>query len=49
MDINNRYNEWLNHPNIDEESKKVLLNMSEKESNDCFYTDVHLEQLVCVV
>ena len=40
MDINNRYNEWLNHPNIDEESKKVLLNMSEKERNDCFYTDV---------
>lgn len=34
------YEQWLNHPNIDDESKKELLNLSEQDIKDSFYTNV---------
>mgnify|MGYP000177614992 FL=1 len=33
-----RYEKWVNHPNLDARYKDVLENMSEEEKNDAFYT-----------
>lgn len=33
-----RYEKWLNHPNLDARYKDVLENMNEEEKNDAFYT-----------
>lgn len=33
-----RYEKWVNHPNIDARYKDVLENMNEEEKNDAFYT-----------
>lgn len=34
------YNRWINSLKVDEETKKVLLNMSEEEKQDAFFKDV---------
>jgi phosphoglucomutase len=33
-----RYEKWVNHPNLDARYKDVLENMNEEEKNDAFYT-----------
>lgn len=33
-----RYEKWVNHPNLDARYKDVLANMNEEEKNDAFYT-----------
>lgn len=33
-----RYEKWVNHPNLDARYKDVLENMDEEEKNDAFYT-----------
>ena len=35
-----KYNRWVNHPNIDPVLKEELLNMDEKAKNDAFYTNI---------
>lgn len=35
-----KYNRWVNHPNIDPALKEELLNMDEKTKNDAFYTNI---------
>jgi len=40
MEIMDKYNEWLNHPNLSEQFKNELKQMSEKEITDSFYTDI---------
>ena len=40
MNYREKYEQWLNHPNIDENSKKELINLSEQDIKDSFYTDV---------
>lgn len=34
------YEKWLHHPNLDPSYKDVLVNMSEQEINDAFYTTI---------
>lgn len=38
--INEKYNYWLNHPNIVPELKKELETMDETAKNDAFYTNI---------
>ncbi|WP_279073907.1 phospho-sugar mutase [Amedibacillus dolichus] len=38
--VNEVYEKWLHHPNLDPSYKEVLANMSEKEKNDAFYTTI---------
>lgn len=40
MEYKETYNKWLNHPNLDDKSKEELKNLSEKEIEDAFYTNV---------
>ena len=40
MDYRENYEKWLNHPNLCEEQKQELRNMSEQQIKDSFYTDV---------
>lgn len=40
MDYIKRYEEWVNHPGLDEQSRQILLKMEAAELKDCFYTDV---------
>jgi phosphoglucomutase len=40
MDYRENYEKWLNHPNLSEEQKQELRNMSEQQIKDSFYTDV---------
>ena len=35
-----RYEKWVNHPNLDARYKDVLENMNEEEKNDAFYTSI---------
>ena len=35
-----KYNRWVNHPNIDPALKEELLKMDEKAKNDAFYTNI---------
>ena len=37
--IEEKYQLWLNHPQMDEDLKEELLNMDENQKNDAFYTD----------
>ena len=36
--VEERYEKWVNHPNLDPRYKDVLDNMSSEEKNDAFYT-----------
>ena len=38
--VNEVYEKWLHHSNLDPSYKEVLANMSEKEKNDAFYTTI---------
>ena len=38
--VNEAYERWLNHPNLDPSYKEVLVHRSEKEKNDAFYTTI---------
>ena len=38
--VNEAYERWLNHPNLDPSYKEVLEHMTEKEKNDAFYTTI---------
>lgn len=38
--VNEVYEKWLHHPNLDPSYKEVLANMGEKEKNDAFYTTI---------
>lgn len=38
--VNEAYERWLNHPNLDPSYKGVLEHMTEKEKNDAFYTTI---------
>lgn len=38
--IEEKYNRWVNHPNIDPKLKEELLAMNEKQKNDAFYTNI---------
>ncbi len=38
--IEEKYQKWLNHPNLDARYKDVLENMSDQEKNDAFYTNI---------
>jgi phosphoglucomutase len=38
--IETNYQRWLNSPNVDEETKKELLAMSEEEKGDAFFKDI---------
>ena len=40
MNTKEKYELWLNHPNLDPQLKKELLKMDEKQIEDAFYTDV---------
>jgi len=40
MEIMEKYNEWLNHPNMPEEFKAELKAMNEKQITDAFYTNI---------
>ena len=40
MNYQENYQKWLNHPNLDEESKNELRKLTEQEIKDAFYTDV---------
>ena len=40
MDYMTVYEEWLNHPNLDEKAKKELQDMSEQDIKDAFYTNI---------
>ena len=40
MSYKDIYNQWLMHPYLDQTLKKELLNMSEKEIEDAFYTNI---------
>ena len=35
-----KYNRWVNHPNIDPVLKEELLSMDDKAKNDAFYTNI---------
>ena len=36
--VQERYEKWVNHPNLDPRYKDDLANMTEEEKNDAFYT-----------
>ena len=38
--VNEAYERWLNHPNLDPSYKEVLEHMTEKEKKDAFYTTI---------
>ena len=38
--VEQRYEKWVSHPNLDARYKDVLENMSEQEKNDAFYTTI---------
>lgn len=38
--VNEIYEKWLHHPNVDPSYKAALENMDEKEKNDAFYTTI---------
>lgn len=38
--VEERYEKWVHHPNLDSRYKDVLANMSEEEKNDAFYTTI---------
>ncbi len=38
--VNEAYERWLNHPNLDPSYKEVLEHMTEKEKNAAFYTTI---------
>lgn len=38
--VEERYEKWLHHPNLDDRYKDVLANMSDEEKNDAFYTTI---------
>lgn len=38
--VEERYEKWVNHPNLDVRYKDVLANMSDQEKNDAFYTTI---------
>lgn len=38
--VEERYEKWVNSPNLDERYKEVLENMSDQEKNDAFYTTI---------
>lgn len=38
--VNEAYERWLNHPNLDPSYKEELEHMTEKEINDAFYTTI---------
>ena len=40
MDYREKYQQWLNHPNLAEEVKKQLREMTDQQIKDAFYTDV---------
>ena len=40
MEIKEKYEFWKNHENLDTKLKEELLNLSEKEIEDSFYTDI---------
>ncbi|MBQ2233281.1 MAG: phospho-sugar mutase [Erysipelotrichaceae bacterium] len=40
MDYREKYEQWLNHPNLVEEVKKQLREMTDQQIKDAFYTDV---------
>ena len=37
--VQEKYLQWLNHPTMDSELKEELLNMTEEQKHDAFYTD----------
>ena len=43
MNTKEKYELWLNHPNLDPQLKEELLKMDEKQIEDAFYTDVRFE------
>ena len=40
MEYMDLYNHWMSHPNVDDDTKQQLKNLSEKEIKDAFYTDI---------
>ena len=38
--VEERYEKWVNHPNLDQRYKAELENMSDQEKNDAFYTTI---------
>ncbi|MBQ6492556.1 MAG: phospho-sugar mutase [Erysipelotrichaceae bacterium] len=40
MDYRENYEKWLNHPNLSDDQKNELKQMSEQQIKDAFYTDV---------
>ncbi len=38
-----KYNYWINHPDLDPDLKQELLSMDEKAIEDAFYTDVKFQ------
>ena len=40
MEYLEKYNHWLNHPNLEADVKEELKKMSDKEIKDAFYTDI---------
>ena len=38
--VNEAYERWLNHPNLDPSYKETMEKMTEKEINDAFYTTI---------
>ena len=40
MDYREKYEYWLNHPNLSSDDKKELEGMTDKQIEDAFYTDV---------
>ncbi|MBP1530414.1 MAG: phospho-sugar mutase [Erysipelotrichaceae bacterium] len=40
MDYREKYQQWLNHPNLLEDVKKQLREMTDQQIKDAFYTDV---------
>ena len=40
MEYLEKYNHWLNHPNLETDVKEELKKMSDKEIKDAFYTDI---------
>lgn len=47
--VEQRYEKWVNHPNLDARYKDVLVNMSEQEKMMLFIRQLNLVLLVCVV
>ena len=37
--IQEKYEQWLNHPGMDEDLKEELVNMTPEQKHDAFYTD----------